>query len=111
MSGNFDLIKAFLSGRHPVNRIEDVVEKDEYIQFRVLNTGTEKLFTIHYRDSDSAQDNLSLERPMYHHYYLQFEMDNYPEGGRFISIFEWKWYRTEEDVLYRIRTLIQRYRR
>lgn len=111
MTDSFGLIRRFLSGRHPVNRIKNVVEKDSYIQFLVVNPGTEKLFTVHYRDADSLSDDLSLERPQYHHYYLQFEMDNYPMGGVIGSIVEWKWYRTEEDVLYRIRTLIQRYRR
>lgn len=109
MKDDFLLIRRFLTGRHPVNKITDVVEKTNFLQFFVSNSRTEKLFTVHYRDADSLIDNLSIERPMHHNYYLQFEMDNYPEGGRFISIVEWKWYREEEDVLNRIKTLIQRY--
>jgi len=109
MEDYFLLFRRFIAGRHPVNKITDVVEKANFLQFLVVNPGTEKLITVHYRDADSPVDDLSKERPMYHHYYLQFEMDNYPEGGRFISIVEWKWYRTEEDVLNRVKTLIQRY--
>ena len=104
---HFEGIKKYLS--HMRNaRYKILTETAQILQFEICNAYCEKLFTVHFRD-ETIKDRLSEDRPVWHHYYLQFEQENVPFRGRFSTIREWKWYREEEDVLARIRTLKNRY--
>lgn len=109
----FQLLKEYLN---KMRNAEYVIIKDEENLFQVeiktkLNDviTAEKWFTIHFRDG-YTKDQLDLERPMHHYYYLQFVQENVPYRDRFTVVTEQKWYRTEEDIINRIKTLKSRYR-
>lgn len=116
---HFEDIKAYL-GRMRNAEYKILTETDSMLQFEVMTKYTDpgsgrvyttgiKLFTVHFRNG-SIGDSLDGERPRYHHYYLQFEQEDVPSrGGRLCTVSEWKWYWDEEDVLYRIKALKNRY--
>ena len=115
----FEKIKTYL-GRMRNAEYKILIDTDNMLQFEVRTKYTDpnsgkmyttgiKLFTVHFRDG-STGDNLDGERPQYHHYYLQFEQEDVPSrDGRLCTVSEWKWHFGEEDVLYRIKALKNRY--
>lgn len=109
MADNFGKIKKYLQ-RLRNAKSEILMDEDNLLQFEIKNAHFCKLFTVHYRNSDSPQDSLTLQRPMYHHYYLQFEQDLVPcRRGFLTTVTEWRWFTDEDDVLDRIRNLRQRF--
>ena len=104
----FDLVKTYLK-RMRNAEYQITIDNPKLFQFWIRTKYSEKLFTVHRVDGDDG-NRLNNERPMWHHYYLQFDQENVPHhSGIFISIVEWKWYLEQEDVLDRIKVLKRRY--
>lgn len=102
----FDKIKEYLSRMR--NAEYKILEETEcLLQFTVKTKWAEKMFTVHY--SDGNINDVFSDRPMWHHYYLQFDQENVPCRGQFVAVLEWKWYIDEDSALYRIKTLKNRY--
>ena len=106
---HFQKLKTYL--KKIKNADYEILEETEILfQFIIRNKFYIKLFTVHYRDSySSVKDRLQYERPINHYYYLQFDQDNVPMRGNLGTVFEWKWYKNEDDVLSRVKILKSRY--
>lgn len=72
------------------------------------NKNEEKHFTIIYADSDHEPKTFE-PRPFYHYYHLDFEQPYVGmRTGDLGTVFESRWFGDEEDVLYRIKQLMNR---
>ena len=113
MEKHFEKIKTYLMRMRNAT-YEILIEEDNIIQFEIRNKYYEKLFTIHYSDmtTNTSIGGQHNPRPMWHHYFLQFEQELVPDIRHqcFCTVTEWKWYLGEDDVLYRIKTLKNRYK-
>lgn len=108
LTQHFQKIKAYLNKIRNAD-FEILAETELLFQFKISNEFCSKYFTVHYRDDDTVKDSLQDERPNQHHYYLQFEQNNVPIKGDLGTVLEWKWYKSEDDLLCRVKALKSRY--
>lgn len=108
MNNNFQKKLSYLNRTRIWNISYDNDNNEYRFSFVAKNQYEEKNFTIYYADSNH-EIKISDPRPFYHYYYLMFEQPYVGmRTGDLGTVYEWKWYRDEEDVLYRIKQLMNR---
>lgn len=90
-------------------KIEPVKENELCIY--VYDKWNEKYFYIRYEDSSIELDTYS-SRPLNYYYHMSFEEDNATatRWGDFCDVIEDKWFRNEDDMIYRMKQLLSYYR-
>lgn len=107
-NGNFQRILSYLDRTRIWNILYEKDNNEWRFSFVANNKYEEKNFTILYADSNHEIQTF-YPRPFYHYYYLMFEQPNVcMRTGDLGTVFEHKWYQDEEDVLYRIKQLMNR---
>jgi len=113
MGGHFIELKKHLNRKR--DKVVIYAETDDMICFDVKNKYFEKAFYIWYFDDDSPDlsqtKSLRDERPIYKHYWMTFNQENYPQRGQFVCICDMSWYANEDELITQIKRFCRNWRK
>lgn len=78
------------------------------LRFVLKNKWCTKHFALYLADDDYEPQISFNPRPSWHYYYMDFEQPyvGCNRGSNFCTVFEGNWYQNEEDLLYRLKQLV-----